>query len=144
MSKFRIDEIDNISAYDYYKFYLKNSRIFSLIWILMTVCFTVCLIVCFASAEWIGDTAKSPTRGYFGLYHFCIRSPISSSYQCSGTWTNFSTLAKNSAIKAACFFVGFSCLLSLICVVIFIFSLAIKLERVIHICAWIQLLICKI
>lgn len=144
MSKFRIDEMDNIIAYDFYKFYLKNSRILSLIWIILTICFTVCLIVCFVSAEWIGDTDQSPNRGYFGLCHFCVRSPITSSYQCSGTWTNFSTLIKSSAIRTACFFVGFSCLLSLLCIILYIFSLGIKLERIIHICAWIQLLICKI
>ena len=141
MSKFQIDNVNNISAFDYYKFYLKNSRILSLVWFLMTICYTICLIIVFVSPEWIGDNLQSTNRGSFGLYRFCFRNKIGNSYKCFGTWTDFSTLPNTPAIRAACFFVGFSCLLSLICIFIYLFSLLIKLERIIHICAWIQLFI---
>ncbi|CAF0733683.1 unnamed protein product [Brachionus calyciflorus] len=141
MTKFKIDDNENISAYDYYKFYLKNSRLLSIAWLLMTICFTICIIIIFVSPEWIGDSLQSNNQGYFGLYRFCIRNKLGISYRCFGMWTDFSTLPKVPSIKAACFFVGFSCLLSLICTFIYIFSLVVKLERIMHICAWIQLLI---
>lgn len=45
---------DTIAAYDYYKFYLKNSRLFGLIWFFLSLCFTITLVIVFVSPDWIG------------------------------------------------------------------------------------------
>ena len=149
MRKLRIDEkVKNISTYDYYKFYLRNSRVCGVAWLLLTICLTICLIIVFASPEWAGDSATSAARGYFGLYEYCVRSTVTSSgslsFVCEGRWTDFSTLPDRSAIKAACVLVGLACLFCLLCILVALFAIFIKYERVFHVCAWIELLACKL
>jgi hypothetical protein len=147
MRKLRIDDkVKNISTYDYYKFYLRNSRVCGVAWLLLTICLTICLIIVFLSPEWAGDSLDSATRGYFGLYEYCVRSAAvaSSSFACTGTWTDFSTLPDRPAIKAACVLVLISWLLCLLCILVALFAVFIKFERVFHVCAWIQLLACKL
>ncbi len=41
----KIDKINNISAYDYYKFYIRNSRFIGIIWQSLTICFAVCILI---------------------------------------------------------------------------------------------------
>lgn len=142
MRKLKLDELGKISAYDYYKFYLKNSRVIGLTWLFLTICFTICLFIVFVSPEWIGDTLSSPNRGYFGMYEYCVRNFLMNSYHCTGTWTDFSTLPNTPALQAACFFIGFALLLSFICIAVAFLGVCIKYERIFHICAWIQLIIC--
>ena len=143
--KFKMDETcNNISSYDYYIFYLKNSRLIALIWLILTICTTICLIIVFASPNWIGDGPNSSNRGYFGLYQSCVFNRFSSAYKCTGTWTDFNTLLDSAQLRAACFFVGFASLLLLLCIFISMFALLIKVERIIHIIAWIQFLCCKL
>ncbi len=153
MRKLRIDEkVRNISAYDYYKFYLRNSRVCGLAWLLLTICLTICLIVVFASPEWAGDSLASASRGYFGLYEFCVRnaaaamssSSSSSALLCTGRWTDFSTLPDRPAIKASCLLVGLACLLCLLSILVALLAVFIKYERVFHVCAWIQMIACKL
>ena len=143
MTKKNIDDCDNISAYDYYTFYMRNSRFFSLIWFVLSICFTLCIIVAFITPSWIGDTLSSTNRGYFGLYRFCTRNSLGIGYRCFGTWTDFSTLPNSAALKAACFFIGFACLLSILCLLFSLLCIVVKYERIFHICGWIQLLISK-
>lgn len=147
MRKLKIDEkVRNISAYDYYKFYLRNSRVCGLAWLLLTICLTVCLIVVFASPEWAGDSLASASRGYFGLYEYCVGNmnmASSTASVCTGRWTDFSTLPNRPAIKAACVLVGLSCLLCLLSILVALFATFIKYERVFHMCAWIQMIACK-
>ena len=95
----KFKNLENISSYDYYTFYLGNSRAISVVWLLLTVCFTVVLIATFASPNWIGDTRDSSNKGYFGLYSFCTKNLLGTAYDCSGTWTDFTTLPNSSAIK---------------------------------------------
>lgn len=139
----KFKNLENISSYDYYAFYLTNSRTISFLWYVLSICFTVSIIIAFATPNWIGDTNESSNRGYFGLYSFCTRNLLGNNYDCFGTWTNFSTLPNSAAIKAACFFVGFTCLISLICLVFYLLCTVIKYERVFHCCAWIQLFCSK-
>jgi hypothetical protein len=134
------NDIENISPYDYYKFYIRNSRIFGLIWFSLTVCFTLALIIVFIQPNWVGDTQESPNRGYFGLYRFCIR--LKYEYYCYGTWKNLSTL-NSSAFRAACLFIGLSILILFICILLYFFSFLIKSERVFHICGWLQFICSK-
>lgn len=144
MRKLKIDDkVKNISAYDYYKFYLRNSRVCGAAWLILTICLVICLIVVFLSPEWAGDTLTSATRGYFGLYEFCVRNSIGNSFNCVGQWTDFSTLPDKPAIKATCALVGISCLLLLLSILVALLAIFIKYERVFHLCAWIQLLACK-
>lgn len=142
------DKVKNISAYDYYKFYLRNSRVCGVAWFLLTICLTICLIVVFLSPEWIGDSMASATRGYFGLYEYCVRVGVNQSggvaLVCQGRWTDFATLPNRPAIKAACVLVGLSCLLCLLCILVALFAVFIKFERVFHVCAWIQVFACKL
>lgn len=145
ITKYRMDQVSTITGYDYYTFYLKNSRVVGAVWLILTICQTVCLIVVFASKNWVISGPSSPNSGYFGLYSFCVYNRFSSSYKCTGTWTDFSTLPHDlPSLKAACFFVGFSCLLSLLCIFISLFAIFVKIERIFHIIAWIQFLACKI
>jgi len=99
----KFKNLENISSYDYYTFYLSNSRLFSIIWFLLSICFTIVLIATFATPNWIGDTKESANQGYFGLYTFCTRNLLGTNYECSGTWTDFSTLPNSSAIKGIFF-----------------------------------------
>ncbi len=94
----------------------------------------------FVSPNWIGDSLSSSNRGYFGLYTFCTRNSLATSYNCFGTWTDIYTLPNSVALKLSCILIGISVLLILICLFVSIFSVVIKYERVFHICAWIQLL----
>ena len=142
MDRNKFAKLENISAYDFYSFYLKNSRLFGLIWFLLTICFTISIIIVFLSPDWIGDSIDSPNRGFFGLHSFCTLNIISNEYECFGTWTDFSTLPNSAAIKAACVLVGLTCLFSLLSLIISLFCLLVKYERIFHICAWIQF-ICR-
>ena len=58
MIKPDFESIENISAYDYYKFYLRNSRLFGVVWFFLSICFTISLIIIFISPEWIGNNKK--------------------------------------------------------------------------------------
>ena len=143
MERPKFSKLENISAYDFYAFYLKNSRALSLVWFALTVCFTISVFIVFASPDWIGDTADSPNRGYFGLFSFCTLNTVSNEFECFGTWTDFSTLPNSAAIKASCFFIGLTCLFSALALLFSALCLFIKCERVFHICAWIQLICSK-
>lgn len=135
----KLDNITNISAYDYYKFYGRITRFFGVLWILLTLSFTIIIIVVFLSPNWVGDTRHSTNRGYFGLYSFCTRNRLANEYTCFGTWTDLSSFPSDtSAIKAACVLVSLTCLLSLVSLVIILFCILVKCERIFHISAWIQ------
>ena len=51
-----INEFNGVNPYDYYNFYIKNSRLFGLVWFILTVCFTLALIIVFIQPNWVGDT----------------------------------------------------------------------------------------
>ncbi len=142
--KFQMDDTSMISSYDFYVFYLKNSRVLGLLWLVLTICFTICLIVVFGASNWISQGIDSPNSGYFGLYQFCVYNRFLGSYKCTGSWTDFSTLPSDlPALKAACFLVGFACVISLLTIFLALLGIFIKVERLFHICAWIQFLCCN-
>jgi hypothetical protein len=140
-----IGKINNISSYDFYKFYICISRYLSIIWIIFTFSFTLILIVSFFSPNWIGDTNISTNRGYFGLYSFCIRNRLANMYNCTGSWSDYSSLANEASyFKATSFLIGVSCVISLMSVLLIILCVLVKCERVFHLCAWLQCICSKL
>ena len=135
------NEAANVNPYEYYNFYIKNSRLFGLIWFILTTCFTLALIIVFIQPNWVGDTQESPNRVYFGLYRFCIR--LKYDYYCFGTWKNMATF-ESTAIRAACILIGISILLLFICIAVNFLSVFIKCERIFHLCGWLQLVCSKL
>jgi hypothetical protein len=139
-----MDERSNITHNDYYIFYLKNSRVLGLIWLVLTICFAIILIVVFLAPNWISQGTDSPNSGYFGLYSFCVYNRFSANYKCTGSWIDFSTFPPDlPALKTACFLVLFACVLSLLTLLFALMGVFIKLERIFHLCAWIQFFCCE-
>ena len=119
-----------------------TSRIIGFVWIFLTACFAILNIFIFVQPQWIGDTLSSPRAGHFGLYSYCVSTITDYDFDCQGTWTNFGTIL-NAPFIVATFFVGFSALLILICLALFILFLFIRPRLVYFICALIQI-ICAI
>jgi len=133
-----LNTLENISAYDYYVFYLRNSRLIGLAWLILSACFTLLVALALFSPSWIGDSLQSPNRGYFGLYSYCVREPLGAYYTCSSLpsdWPRAST--------SAFALVGAACLLSAVMLAMVVLCLVFKCERVFHLCAWIQLVVSK-
>lgn len=118
------------------------SRIIGFIWIFLTACFAILNIFIFAQPQWIGDTLASPRAGHFGLYSYCVSTTSDFEFDCQGTWTNFQTIL-NVPFSVATFFVGFSALLILLCLALFIMFLFLSPRLVYFIGALIQL-VCAI
>ena len=104
----------------------------------MTSCFAILNIYVFVQPQWIGDTLSSPRAGHFGLYSYCVSTTTDYDFDCQGTWTNFSTIL-NAPFAVATFFVGFSILLILICLGLFVLFIFIRARLVYFICALIQI-----
>jgi hypothetical protein len=119
-----------------------TSRIIGFVWAFLTACFAILNIYVFAQPQWIGDTLSSPRAGHFGLYSYCVSTITDSDFDCQGTWRNFGTIL-NAPFAVATFFVGFSILLILICLGLFILFLFLRARLVYFICALIQI-ICAI
>jgi hypothetical protein len=135
------DEEDNLNSHDYYKFYLNVSRSFGLVWFVLSICFAVALVLVFIQPDWIGDTNESASRGYFGIYRFCVRSNVFNDYVCYGEWNDFDKYPDDTIVfKVSNVFILISIILSIIVVLISIVSLCVKFERVFHICSWVQFL----
>ncbi|CAF4880588.1 unnamed protein product [Rotaria sp. Silwood1] len=118
------------------------SRIIGFVWAFLTACFAILNIFIFVQPQWIGDTLSSPRAGHFGLYSYCVSTISDYEFDCQGTWTNFGTIL-NAPFAVATFFVGFSVLLILICLALFIVFLFLRARLVYFICALIQM-ICAI
>jgi len=117
-------------------------RIIGFVWIFLTGCFAILNIFIFAQPQWIGDSISSPRAGYFGLYSYCVSTINDYEFDCQGTWMNFGTIL-NAPFAVATFFVGFSALLILICLGLFILFLFLSPRLVYFICALIQI-ICSV
>jgi hypothetical protein len=140
----QVDNINNISSFDFYKFYLQISRYFSIIWIFFTLSFTFIITIVFLSPNWIGDTTESSNRGHFGLFSICIRNRLASYYNCSGSWLDYSTFSNDTFyLRSTTILIGFTCLISFSSVFLIFLCLIMKCERVFHICSWIQSLSSK-
>jgi hypothetical protein len=119
-----------------------TSRIIGFVWAFLTACFAILNIYVFAQPQWIGDTLASPRAGHFGLYSYCVSTVTDHDFDCRGTWRNFGTIL-NAPFAVATFFVGFSILLILICLGLFILFLFLRARLVYFICALLQI-ICTI
>ena len=119
-----------------------TSRTIGFVWAFLTACFAIINIFIFAQPQWIGDTLSSPRAGHFGLHSYCISTVTDLDFDCQGTWTNFKTIL-NAPFAVATFFVGFSALLILICLALFVLFLFVRARIVYFICAIIQV-ICAI
>ena len=86
-----------------------------------------------------GGGIDSPDRSYFGLYTFCRRTRLGNNLQCLGTWTDLEKLPNSTAAKLALVLVGIALLISILCLLVAFLAIFVKIERVFHICAWIQL-----
>jgi hypothetical protein len=115
-----------------------TSRIIGFVWIFLTACFAILNIYVFVQPQWIGDTLSSPRAGHFGLYSYCISTTTDYEFDCQGTWRNFGTIL-NAPFIVSTFFVGFSALLILICLGLFILFLFLRARLVYFICALIQI-----
>jgi LHFPL tetraspan subfamily member protein len=116
-----------------------TSRIIGFMWMFLTACFAILNIFVFVQPQWIGDTLSSPRAGHFGLYSYCVSTTTDTEFDCQGTWTNFGTIL-NGPFAAATFFVGFSVLLILICLGLFICFLFLRARIVYLICGIIQVI----
>ena len=114
-----------------------TSRITGFVWMFLTACFAILNIFVFVQPQWIGDTLSSPRAGHFGLYSYCISTVTDYEFDCQGTWTHFGTIL-NAPFIVSTFFVGFSALLILICLGIFILFLFTSARLVYFIGALIQ------
>jgi hypothetical protein len=119
-----------------------TSRIIGFIWIFLTACFAILNIFVFLQPQWIGDTLSSPRAGHFGLYSYCISTINDYEFDCQGLWLNFGKIL-NAPFVAATFFVGFSALLILICLALFLLFLFVRPRLIYFICAFLQM-ICSI
>lgn len=116
-----------------------TSRIIGFIWAFLTACFAIINIFVFVQPQWIGDTLESPRAGHFGLYSYCVSTISDYEFDCQGTWRDFGTIL-NAPFAAATFFVGFSALLILICLGLFILFFFLRPRLVYFICALIQII----
>ncbi|XP_014770037.1 LHFPL tetraspan subfamily member 3 protein [Octopus bimaculoides] len=123
----------------YHTNYVRNSRAIAVLWGIFTICFTLLNIVVFIQPQWFGDTMNSPDIGFFGLYEYCERTAGSTDFQCIGEFTNMESIL-NASFKAAGFFVGFSALLFIICVLCLLLFFFLNTATVLKICGWIQTL----
>lgn len=115
------------------------SRIIGLIWIFLTACFAILNIFVFIQPQWIGDTLSSPRAGHFGLYSYCVSTISDYDFDCHGLWINFGSVL-NAPFAVATFFVGFSAILILLCLLLFLLFLFVSPRIVYFICAFLQLL----
>jgi hypothetical protein len=119
-----------------------TSRIVGFVWAFLTACFAILNIFIFVQPQWIGDTLSSPRAGHFGLYSYCVSTITDYDFDCQGTWMNFGSIL-NAPFAVATFFVGFSALLILLCLALFILFLFLRARLIYFICAFIQI-ICAI
>lgn len=115
------------------------SRLIGFIWIFLTACFAILNIFVFVQPQWIGDTLSSPRAGHFGLYSYCVSTISDYDFDCRGLWMNFGSVL-NAPFAVATFFVGFSAIVILLCLILFILFLCISPRLVYFICAFLQLI----
>jgi len=128
-----------LASHVYHTNYVRNSRAIGVLWGCLTVAFAVINCVVFVQPQWIGDTQDSKTAGYFGLYHYCIQAEGATfELLCSGSFDDFDTIL-TSAFQAAAFFVGFSALIVLLCLLCMVLFIFVNTAIVFNICGWFQI-----
>jgi len=129
-----------IASHIYHTNYVRNSRAIGVLWGCLTLCFAVINCVVFVQPQWIGDTQSSDTAGYFGLYHYCVQEKSADrlDFACSGRFDDFSTIL-STAFQASAFFVGFSALIILLCLLCMVLFIFVNTAIVFNICGWFQI-----
>lgn len=94
---------------------MREYRAVCVLWAVLTIIWATFNVVVFIQPQWIGDTPESPGFGHHGVYKYCYPNNLELRYDCSGAFTDFTTLL-NDSYKATTFFVGVSALLMLISV----------------------------
>ena len=123
----------------HYVNYARNYLALGVMWGIFTICFAIINIVVFVQPQWIGDTEISPGIGYFGLYQFCELFQAGQELLCLGQFDDFPTIV-SPPFQAATFFIGFSFLTMLICVLCLLLFAFIKPDKVFYGCGCLQML----
>uniref|UniRef100_A0A4W3KBL8 LHFPL tetraspan subfamily member 4 n=1 Tax=Callorhinchus milii TaxID=7868 RepID=A0A4W3KBL8_CALMI len=124
----------------YHDNYMRNSRAIGVLWAIFTICFAIINVVVFIQPYWIGDSVNTPYPGYFGLFHYCVGTGVTSrDLSCQGTFADFDSIP-SGAFKAAALFVLLSMVLILTCITCFALFFFCNTATVYKICAWMQLL----
>jgi len=121
----------------YYKGYVHHSHAVGITWAILTCCFLIINIIVFTEPQWIGDTDDSPGTGWVGLYHICELVNSGREEICTGYFQDFNTIL-TPAFKASTFFIGVSCLIIFLCILLFILFLFIQEIYVYIICGSLQ------
>ncbi|XP_066284587.1 LHFPL tetraspan subfamily member 3 protein-like isoform X2 [Branchiostoma lanceolatum] len=122
----------------YHSSYIRNARAIGVLWAIFTICFGIINLVVFIQPFWIGDSKDTPMTGHFGLYRYCLGRGLTQTLQCEGRLDDFTTIPSD-AFKAATFFVGFSFLMILICIICMLLFFCVHAEKVYKICMWLQI-----
>jgi hypothetical protein len=123
----------------HYATYKRNYLAVGVMWGIFTICFGIINIVVFVQPQWIGDTENSPGIGYFGLYRFCELFQAGQEHICQGRFDDFRTIA-SAPFQAATFFVGFSFITMIICVLCLLLFAFINSDKVFYGCGCLQML----
>lgn len=123
---------------DYFISYKRHSTAVALMWGIFTCGFVVLNVIVFIQPEWIGRVDDQlPVSGYFGLYRLCRLTNGGDSLVCNGMFNNFYSI-DNAAFRASTFFVGVSCLIIFLCILLFVLFFVIKHSIVYVICGILQ------
>lgn len=102
--------------------YIRNSRAIAVLWCVFTVCFAIINIVVFRY-PWLNSGEDTEKEGYFSLYEACKFETTNipgmqatTTLNCNGSWTYL----QSAVNPVATFFIGFSCLINLLCIATFL------------------------
>lgn len=102
--------------------YIRRSKAVGIAWAILTCCFLIINIIVFIQPQWIGDTHYSYGTGWVGLYEICELVNSGTREICEGAFQNFSTII-TGAFRASTFFIGVSCLIIFLCILLFLLFL---------------------
>lgn len=124
----------------FYKRFSSHSKGVGISWGILTLCFLIMNIIVFYEPQWIGDSPKTPGRGWMGLYEYCDLYNSGTGVLCRGRFQNFDTIL-SGAFRASTFFIGVSILIIFVVILLFIiffFKKALKVGYLI--CGSLQML----
>jgi len=128
----------NDKAHHYYTDYIKHSRAVGVMWGIFTICYAIINIVVFLQPQWIGDRRNVAGAYYVGLYDWCeVTTTSVGSQLCTSKVDRFDTII-DPAFKAAAFFIGFSAIMILLTIVMFVLFIFIRPGPVFVACGVVQ------
>lgn len=102
--------------------YIRRSKAIGISWAILTCCFLIINIIVFIQPQWIGDTTYSYGTGWVGLYELCELVDSGTREICQGQFQDFTTILTD-AFRASTFFIGVSCLIIFLCILLFLLFL---------------------